>query len=230
MIIVPFCEYFDSFQAFEGVLQAINAARKDAKDFVTDVSIEKMETCSSQWKYVYIYFASYGMNFDLCEIFFEILPIAYILMLVCVALSSYSFNINGASLHPRYGEKTPKEIIEELEKFEAEGEIDLNLVEQTKRKNQARRSPYPTLIIELQATPPIPVDATYDPIPSLTDEEDDLTKRGVLKDVVGKLESIFAKSAVLHKKTEIKKSGEDAFYDAISTVSFHFLQWCIYFV
>lgn len=180
VIIVPFCEYFESFQKFEGVLQAINLARKDAKDFVTDISIEKMETCDGEW----------------------------------------NFNINGASLHPHYGEKTPKEIIEELERLEADGEIDINQMEEIKRRNNARRSPYPTLIVELQATPPIPVDASYDPIPSLTDDEDDLTKKGVLKDIVVKLETIFAKSAVLHKKTEIKKSGgEESFYDAIGTVA-----------
>ena len=61
VIIVPFCEYFESFQKFEGVLQAINLARKDAKDFVTDISIEKMETCDGEWKYVYSHFASEKM-------------------------------------------------------------------------------------------------------------------------------------------------------------------------
>lgn len=52
VIIVPFCEYFDSFQAFEGVIQAINEARKDARDFVTDASVEKMRSMEREWKYV----------------------------------------------------------------------------------------------------------------------------------------------------------------------------------
>ncbi len=50
VIIVPFCEYFASFQSFERVIKAINAAREDARDFVTDPSIKKMETNEKEWK------------------------------------------------------------------------------------------------------------------------------------------------------------------------------------
>ena len=52
---MPFCEYFDAFQTFEGVIQAINLARTNARDLVTDVSIEKMETMEKEWKYVQLY-------------------------------------------------------------------------------------------------------------------------------------------------------------------------------
>ena len=50
VIIVPFCDYFDTFQAFDGVIQAINEARNNARDFVTDVSIQKLETMEKEWK------------------------------------------------------------------------------------------------------------------------------------------------------------------------------------
>lgn len=185
VIIVPFCDYFDTFQAFEGVIQAINLARKNARDLVTDVSIQKMETMEKEW----------------------------------------IVSINGASLHPRYGEKTPKEILEEMEKFESDGEVDLNKMDRMKRKNQARRSPYPTLIVEIQASPPPTQEEEEDRRSGLSslpisDDDDDLAKRGVLKDIVLKLESIFAKSAALHKRTEIKKeNSEDSFYSAIGRVS-----------
>lgn len=191
VIIVPFCEYFDAFQTFEGVIQAINLARKNARDLVTDVSIEKMETMEKEW----------------------------------------NVSINGASLHPRYGEQTPKEIIEELEQFEREGEMDMNKIHIMRRRNLARRSPYPTLIVEVQASPPqfidgdsyrrlggsssgsSPLDSS---LPTSDDDDDDLARRGVLQDVVLKLESIFAKSAALHKRTEVKEeNSEDSFYNAI---------------
>jgi len=181
VIIVPFCDYFDSFKAYEGVIQAINLARKNARDLVTDVSIEKMELMEKEW----------------------------------------NVSINGASLHPRYGEKSPKEIIEELEQFEEEGMIDVNKVEGLRRRNQARRSPYPTLIVEVQASPPGENSGSSSgPPQSVSDDDDDLSRRGVLKDIVVKLESIFAKSAAIHKKNDVKPGNdEDSFYKAIGRTS-----------
>jgi hypothetical protein len=50
VIIVPFCQFFDSFQAFESVILAINEARKEAQDLVTDSSIENMAKMEKEWK------------------------------------------------------------------------------------------------------------------------------------------------------------------------------------
>jgi len=44
VVIIPWCEYFDSFQEFEGVIQAVNRARESADDYMTDVALEKLET------------------------------------------------------------------------------------------------------------------------------------------------------------------------------------------
>ena len=43
VMILPFCEYFDSFESYEDVIKAINCARKNALDLVTDVAIENAE-------------------------------------------------------------------------------------------------------------------------------------------------------------------------------------------
>lgn len=43
VMIMPFCHYFDSFDAFEGVIQAINAARSNALTLITDLTVEKLE-------------------------------------------------------------------------------------------------------------------------------------------------------------------------------------------
>jgi hypothetical protein len=42
-MILPFCEYFDKFEAFEGVIEAINRARTNALNLVTDIAVEKAE-------------------------------------------------------------------------------------------------------------------------------------------------------------------------------------------
>jgi hypothetical protein len=42
-MIMPFCEYFDEFESFDSVMQAIHQARKNALDLITDLSIEKLE-------------------------------------------------------------------------------------------------------------------------------------------------------------------------------------------
>jgi len=52
----------------------------------------------------------------------------------------------------------------------------------------------------------------------------DLARRGVLKDIVVKLESIFAKSTAIHKKNDIKtENSEDSFYKALGRVSSYFV-------
>ena len=50
VVIVPFCEYFDSFKGFDRVIRAINLARQNAKDLVTDVSFEQRESVIKPWK------------------------------------------------------------------------------------------------------------------------------------------------------------------------------------
>jgi hypothetical protein len=46
-MILPFCEYFDTFEAFNEVIHAINKARKNALDLVTDLAVEKAQRDSS---------------------------------------------------------------------------------------------------------------------------------------------------------------------------------------
>lgn len=63
---MPFCEYFDDFESFESVMQAIHQARKNALDLITDLSIEKLEKknksmqiMDEEWRYVsFLYFIS----------------------------------------------------------------------------------------------------------------------------------------------------------------------------
>jgi hypothetical protein len=43
VLVVPYCENFDSFEAFENVIQATNQARINALDWMTDLDVEKFE-------------------------------------------------------------------------------------------------------------------------------------------------------------------------------------------
>ncbi len=43
VMILPFCEYFDSFETFENVIQSVLEARMIAMDLITDVKVEKLE-------------------------------------------------------------------------------------------------------------------------------------------------------------------------------------------
>lgn len=206
-MILPFCEYFDKFEAFEGVIEAINRARTNALNLVTDIAVEKAEKkgaglLDQEWRWDIIKSCgncivagqqSFHDSYDLCN--------------HCSTVSTpYSAAINGAFLHPEY--QTPQSILDELEK---QGAMNAEKQNQMDRKNRARQSPYPTLIIEVKSEPQakdsIDDDQTVDKVEIV----------GASSDAVKQLESIYAKSAVLHKRTD--QGEEDIFYNSIGYVS-----------
>ena len=71
-----------------------------------------------------------------------------------VFFSSQSVSVNCAHLHPKFGTKTPEEELRDLAEEDQSGEIDLNLQEYKERRLQARRSPYPSVVIEVRSMPP----------------------------------------------------------------------------
>lgn len=165
VMILPFCEYFDTFETFEEVIQAILSARQIALDLITDVAVEKLERESS------------GLMKE----------------------KDWDVKVSGASLHPDYSYATA----EEVKRMEGDGDMTEKQKQMLEKKNRARRSPYPTLIVEVKAEPA-------------------LTKKTIrfegdgMDDIVKKLESIYAMSAALHKKSE--STQEDIFYNAIGAI------------
>jgi hypothetical protein len=95
-------------------------------------------------------------------------------------------------------------------------EVDVNLQEYKNRREEARRSPYPSVIVEVMSTPPPDFGACRDEAVTeaaardagKTDEKDDVTS-----DDVRRLEVLFAMSAA---KKSI--SVDDPFYDALGEV------------
>jgi len=43
VVVIPWCEYFESFQNFETVIQAVTGARRSARDYVTDAHLLKLD-------------------------------------------------------------------------------------------------------------------------------------------------------------------------------------------
>lgn len=136
-----------------------------------------------------------------------------------------SVSINAASLHPKYGKNTAADILEEMKRQDAVGEINVNEEESADRKDRARRSPYPSLVIEVKSTPP----GIVHPPPGQTEISytenlvEEIEDQGASKDVILQLEQLFAKSAKL--LTE-EPEGEDAFYKALGKVSSLILKVC----
>lgn len=116
-------------------------------------------------------------------------------------------SVNGASLHPDY--QTPKQILDQME---LQGLLDIEENRQIlERKNRARKSPYPTLVIEVKAEP------QSEDVIMEKKETNKVELVGALDDVVKRLESIFAMSAAMHKRG--KDGNEDMFFNAIGLVS-----------
>lgn len=110
VVVIPNCSELSEFKTFDKMVQAINMARRHARDF----NFKKEETDNKDWV----------------------------------------VSINCAHLHPQYGELSPEEQLEAMKLEEEAGEVDLNLQAYKKRRNEARRSPYPSVIVEVMSTPP----------------------------------------------------------------------------
>ena len=131
----------------------------------------------------------------------------------------FRVSINCAHLHPQYGVATPKEELAALKHEEEEGEVDVNLQDYKKRRDEARRSPYPSVIVEVQSTPPPDFGARRDEAAMEAAAADmEAAKKvdsdaDVTSDDVKKLEALFGMSAA--KKST---SADDPFYDALGEV------------
>jgi hypothetical protein len=120
-----------------------------------------------------------------------------------------SVSINCAHLHPSFGEKTPEEELKEMQEEDEAGEIDMHLAEYKERRLEARRSPYPSVVVEVRAMAPPEFTAPTPSGPETPDPIDDVEPQ-VTADLVNSLEALFSMSSL-----ESKKGG--GFYDAIGT-------------
>ena len=143
---------------------------------------------------------------------------------IAIPQTFVSVSINAAPLHPNYGEKTAGQILAEMKKEDEDGEVDLNVKEYIERRDRARRSPYPTVVIEVRATPPPDFGNNSPPAPDVVSPgtEEMGSAEGVSKEAVQKLEALFGQSAAI-----APKRSDDAFYDAIGKVSHTVTKLCM---
>lgn len=138
-------------------------------------------------------------------------------------------SVNCAHLHPKYGEKTPEQELQELKEEESQGEVDLNLEMYKKQRILARRSPYPSVVIEVRSMvpPEYPPPPPTGPVSPRSIDEIDIGKGDtdsspgsdaelkINADTVNQLEALFAKSS-LDSSTKSNQEGED-FYESIGS-------------
>jgi hypothetical protein len=132
-------------------------------------------------------------------------------------------SVNCAHLHPKFGEMTPEEELAELQNEEQDGEVDLNLKEYKERRLMARRSPYPSVVVEVRSIPAPDFSSAEQPAPfpsgpqtpeNIEDDDDTVeSDQDITSDFVHQLEALFSKSA--HMKDEESNKKKDDFFNAI---------------
>lgn len=134
---------------------------------------------------------------------------------------------------------TPDQQLAALQHEDSEGEVDVNLQEYKQRRDEARRSPYPSVIVEVLSTPPADFGSRLNRRRDTEEEEeeveaaatasrmqedaaaararkDDDVDSDVTSEDVKRLEALFAMSAAT--KESPRNSIDDPFYDALGEV------------
>mmetsp|Transcript_16119 Transcript_16119/g.30379 ORF Transcript_16119/g.30379 Transcript_16119/m.30379 type:complete len:329 (-) Transcript_16119:333-1319(-) len=183
----------DSFTDFHNLIEAINAARRVARDFVTGSHLERMDD---------------GDMADMDDEQHHHPGSSH------ATTTPWSVSVNCAHLHPHYGTtKTPEQVLEELKAEEAAGEVDVNYQKFQEQRMMARRSPYPTVVLEVCARPPPDFGAAPPPSSPANNKEE--TK--ITSEDISKLEALFGQSAHMNHPTKhmTPKEEEDDFYSRI---------------
>ena len=129
----------------------------------------------------------------------------------------WSVSVNCAHLHPTYGAKTPEEELQDLRTEEAAGEVDVNYLKFKEQRMMARRSPYPTVVLEVCARPPPDFGAAPPPPAASSSSSSTEETSPVTSNDISKLEALFGKSAHMNHPTKhvTPKEEEEDFYSRI---------------
>lgn len=179
VVVIPSNPHFTkSFTVFDELIDTINQARRNARDYITDTDDDEDD-------------------------------------------KSWSVAINCAHLHPSFGERTPAQQLQDMQDEDEAGEVDVNLEQYKKMRLQARRSPYPTVVIELRAQPtpdfnesPPPSSSRAAAAAATNDEQGNVSAADIQK-----LEALFGKQAHMQDKHDPESSFWDAVGNSIEEVS-----------
>jgi hypothetical protein len=185
ILVIPSNPDLKDWVVFDKLVTAINQARRSARDYVTDVSLDKLDD------------RVYGQEDD----------------------QDWVVSVNCAHLHPGFGQKTPAQELKELQEDEQKEEIDLNLQAYKEQRLQARRSPFPSIVVEVRAMPPpvfTPPPPSGPTSPEPLQEEEIEGVANPDSDVVQQLELLFSKSS-LDDSSSTSTSSKDGFYNTIGS-------------
>jgi len=167
VVVIPSNKHLsESFTVFDELINSINEARRNARDYITDSDNDEEDR-------------------------------------------NWSVAINCAHLHPSFGERSPEQQLQDMKDEDEAGEVDVNLEEYKKVRLLARRSPYPTVVIETRAQPA--PDFSESPPPSSQQQQDTNDEQGRVSAAdIQKLEALFGKQAHIEQK-----DSESSFWDAV---------------
>ena len=182
MVIPSNTAFSESFPTFDQLIETINAARRAARDYVTGTHLERMDSAANH-------------DDDDDDDDGEETP--------------WSVSVNCAHLHPKYGQKTPQQELQELKDEEEAGEVDVNYQHFLEQRMAARRSPFPTIVVEVRASPPpdfgAAPKATQSSTQSYNKDDDKVTA-----DDIQKLEALFGQSAHMNHPTKHLSAKEES--------------------
>eukprot|EP00816_Leptocylindrus_hargravesii_P007429 CAMPEP_0196807284 /NCGR_PEP_ID=MMETSP1362-20130617/7241_1 /TAXON_ID=163516 /ORGANISM="Leptocylindrus danicus, Strain CCMP1856" /LENGTH=474 /DNA_ID=CAMNT_0042181129 /DNA_START=43 /DNA_END=1467 /DNA_ORIENTATION=- len=176
VMVLPSVTELESFSIFDGMVQAVNKARRNARDYLTDYSVEKASGSSSDDE-------------------------------TSDTAAEWMTAVNMAHLHPGFGASNTAAAAAEGGEVEKNDE-DPKITAYREKKMKARRSPYPSIVIEVRATPPMEAPERAQ---ESNDNDKSSSKSEVTKEDLQKLEALFGKSA----STKDDVDPEEEFYKAI---------------
>lgn len=181
VVVIPSApEFSDSFAVFDAAVNALNQARRNARDYVTDTMLQQQQDDDED-----------------------------------DAPAAWSVSINCAHLHPLFGERTPAQQLQDLRDEDAAGGVvDVHYQEYQRTKLAARRSPYPTVVIEVRAAPAPDFAAPPAPRSAAAAAQPRPREAAVSLADVQRLEALFGKTAHM-KEAGANASPDDAFWSAI---------------
>ena len=164
VVVIPSNPHFTkSFTVFDELIETLNQARRNARDYITDTDDDEEDR-------------------------------------------SWSVAINCAHLHPNFGERTPAQQLQDMKDEDEAGEVDVNLEQYKVMRLQARRSPYPTVVLEVRAQPTPDFSESSTP----SSRQQLAGEGGASAADIQRLEALFGKQAAIHDK-----DSESSFWDAV---------------
>jgi len=190
VVVIPWCNTFKTFQKFEATYQAINAARRAARDYVTDVSLEKLDENSIERDWV-----------------------------VSISLASLHPEFGAKTLAETIAEMESAEQAQDEDPKLTAYKKQRVLARQSPYPSlvlEVKALPPP----DFDESPSSPMvqgssdSASPDNTPAQSKSNE---TRGASREELNKLEALFGKASANHES--LGEGGEDSFFDSISEVA-----------